>query len=473
MNPATSRPLNLGLDLADRALIISGPNAGGKTTALKTIGLTVLMVQSAVPAPLDPRSRMPVFEDVLANIGDEQNILEGQSTFSAHIRRIGQILRDAGPGTLVLLDELGTATDPEEGGALAVAILENMTERGTLTIVSSHLGVLKNWAFNYDHARNASFRLSEVDRKPTYRLSLDMIGISEALVVAEQAGLPPEVLERARSLRPEGEGDATALLLSLRHKDTELAAELEEARRISSELESRVKELDEVEARLRQEKRNYRTQMNQEKEHELMELRAKVEKMIAKRPPKEDLLAAKGEIEKAQARTAMSRDTEVAETPERTTSRRLAVGDRVHVRSLREDGIVQQVDEKRRLLRVAVGRVVANVKFADVERKPDLPKRGGKDEPEQRGVFYRRPQNAESILDLHGVRVEEALARTDKFIDDALASGLNGIKLMHGQGSGALRKALHEFLRTNPVIKNYRYATAEEGGGGVTVVQFE
>jgi DNA mismatch repair protein MutS2 len=476
-NPGGSRPLNLGLDTADRALIISGPNAGGKTTSLKTIGLTALMVQSALPAPLDPRSRMPVFEDVLANIGDEQNILEGQSTFSAHIRRIAQMLRSAGPGSLVLLDELGTATDPEEGGALAVAILENLVARGTLTIVSSHLGALKNWAHNTPQARNASFRLSDADRRPTYRLSLDMVGISEALVVAEQAGLPPEVLERARSLRPEGEGDATALLMTLQKKDAELSAELDEARRLRDEAEARMAELDDMNTRLREEKRTYRNQMMQDKERELTELRAQVERMIAKMPAKEEVLRARAAIEQAQQRAAGERKTEHQESPFDQTVRPLQRGDKVHVRTLREDGEVQQVDAARGMARVAVGKVIANVKMADLERlappKPVPPRQKGAAEDDlPRGVFYRRPQFANSVLDLHGNRVEEALNRTDKFMDEALAAGLNGIKVMHGQGSGALRKALHEYLRTNPVVKNYRYATPEEGGGGVTIVQF-
>lgn len=468
-SPQASRPLNLGLDQADRALIISGPNAGGKTTALKTIGLTALMVQSGVPAPLDPRSRMPVFEDVLANIGDEQNILEGQSTFSAHVRRIGQILNSSGPGSLVLLDELGTATDPEEGGALAVAILENLVERGTLTIVSSHLGVLKNWAHSNESARNASFRLGEKDRKPTYRLTLDMVGISEALVVAENAGLPPEVLARARSLRPEGEGDATALLLSLKRKDAELTTELEEARRAREEAEEKLAALEEQEAALREARRTYRNQLMAEKERELVDLRAQVERVIAKLPSKEDLLAAKKLIEETQQRTRKERDTEVEETAPGKHARPLAAGDYVHVRTLREDGIVQQVDANGRMARVALGKIVVNVRVTDLERK--LAPR--KEDNPNRMVFYRRPELVSSVIDLHGQRVEEAIANTDKFIDEALASGLNGVKLMHGQGSGALRKGLHEYLRTHPVVKLYRYATAEEGGGGVTVVEFK
>lgn len=469
-NPESSRPLNLGLDTVDRALIISGPNAGGKTTALKTIGLTALMIQSALPAPLNPRSRMPVFENVLANIGDEQNILEGQSTFSAHIRRIAQILKAAGSASLVLLDELGTATDPEEGGALAVAILEHLVDHGALTIVSSHLGILKNWAHNTPHARNASFSLSGSDRRPTYRLSLDMVGISEALVVAEHAGLPAAVLERARSLRPEGEGDAAALLMSLRRKDSALSEELEEAKRLREEAEIRMAELDDMNSRLREDKRTYRTRMLQEKDRELAELRAQVERLIAKMPRKDEVVHTRDTIRRAQEQVAVDRKTEREESPLKQGVRPLSEGDRVHVRTLREEGIVQQVDSGRGMARVAVGKIVVNIRISDLER---LAPRKIDEDDDQRRIFFKRPQFANSILDLHGNRVEEALNRIDKFIDEALTAGLSNIKIMHGQGTGALRKALHEYLRTNPIVKTYRYATPEEGGGGVTIVEFK
>lgn len=471
--PAASKPLNLGLDQENRALIISGPNAGGKTTALKTIGLSCLMVQCAVPAPLDPASRFPIYEDILANIGDEQNILEGQSTFSAHVRRIAQILDASGPGSLVLLDELGTATDPEEGGALAVAILEHLIDRGTLTVVSSHLGVLKNWAYNHPGARNASFRLSEVDRRPTYRITLDMVGISEALVVAEQAGLPAEVMQRARALRPEGEGDATALLLSLRSKETELEQELIEARKMREAAELRVMELEELDATLREDKRTYRQKIMQEKERELTELRAEIERKIAGLPRKEDLLAAKREIEQAQARARKQRDNEADDTSSATAVRRLTPGDTVYVRTVRENGIVQKVDEGRGQVQVALGKVVMTLKLRDVDAAPKHRDADQAKQDDSRKVFYKRPGMASSVIDLHGFRVEEAIDAVDQFIDQALVSGLNGVKLMHGQGSGALRRGLHEYLRTNPVVGNYRFATAEEGGGGVTVVEFK
>jgi DNA mismatch repair protein MutS2 len=473
-DPQASRPLNLGLDAVDRVLVITGPNAGGKTTALKTIGLTCIMVQSGVPAPLDNHSRLPIFSNVLANIGDEQSILEGQSTFSAHIRRIAQIIKASDRESLVLLDELGTATDPGEGGALAVAILETLSDRGAVTIVSSHLGVLKTWAHSHEHGRNASFRLSDKDHRPTYRLALDMIGISEALVVAEQVGLPAEVLERARSLRPQGEAESTALLLSMQEKEQRLAEELEAAQKIRYDLEDRQRELNNMEAELREDKRRFRQKMLDEKERAISEMRSRVEATIAKLPSKQELLAAKLSLEEEQAEViaAAERDHKADDAKAAKRTGTPEPGERVRVKTLNDEGVVQSVDAGRGQARVTVGRVVATVKLADLQR---LPKK--KQHEVSAGatghVHYRRPDSPQSTLDLHGNRVEEALGKIDNFFDQALASGFSNAKLMHGQGSGALRRAIHDFLRTHPVVGNYRYATADEGGGGVTVVEFK
>ncbi|MGI8905737.1 MAG: endonuclease MutS2 [Candidatus Sumerlaeaceae bacterium] len=474
-NPEASRPLNMGLDAVDRVLVITGPNAGGKTTALKTIGLTCIMVQSGVPAPLDSRSRLPVFSDVLANIGDEQSILEGQSTFSGHIKRIAQIIRASDRESLVLLDELGTATDPGEGGALAVAILETLSDRGALTIVSSHLGVLKTWAHSHDHGRNASFRLSDRDHRPTYSLTLDMIGISEALVVAEQVGLPPEVLERARALRPHGEAESTALLLSLQEKEQRLAEELEAAERLRYGLEDRQRELNNAEAQLRDEKRKFRQKMLDDRERAITEMRARVEATIAKLPGKQELLQVKRELEEEQAsiRSEAVREETTEEKRARKNTSPLQPGETVRVKALGEQGVIQSVDVGRNQARVTVGRVLATVKLSDLQRLPKPPEQEAQSEPTGGHVFYRRPEMPQSTLDLHGNRVEEAIGKIDKFFDQALASGFSSAKLMHGQGSGALRKAIHEYLRNHPVVGKYRYATTDEGGGGVTVVDFK
>lgn len=468
-SPETSHPLNLTLNFGDQNLVISGPNAGGKTTALKAIGLNSLMAQCAIPVPMDFRSRLPLYQDILANIGDEQNILEGQSTFSAQIKRINEIVRIAGPGSLVLLDELGTATDPAEGGALAVAILEYLANNGSQTVVSSHLSTLKVWAHNNTNARNASFRLSDIDQRPTYTLTLDVIGISEAIVVAAQVGLPKEILERAKVLLPEGDGDASSLLLSLQEKENRLERLLKEHAAVTQELAQKAEYLDLLETELREEKRTYKNRLMDEKERELSGLRAKVESMIAKLPSRQDLNDARKEVERTQQEVKQQRNRPDKDFTAPTGS--LAKGQRVRVKSLNDEGVIESVDESRKQTRVAIGKVVANVKFADIERLPEKPTIP--DDKKPKLIFYKRPQFADSVLDLHGKRVEEALNIVDKFIDDGLAAGLNSIKVMHGQGSGTLQRALHNFLRTHREVKQYRYATGEEGGAGVTIVHFK
>ncbi|MBX7244288.1 MAG: endonuclease MutS2 [Candidatus Sumerlaeaceae bacterium] len=471
--PDQSRPLNLQLDTTDRVLVITGPNAGGKTTSLKTVGLTVLMVQCAIPVPVNSRSHMPVFQNVLATIGDEQNVLEGQSTFSAHMRRIVGVLNQANDASLVLLDELGTATDPNEGGALAVAIVEALAERGSLTVISTHLSVLKNWAHSHPKARNAAFRLSDDDHRPTFRLIMDVPGISEALIVAEQVGIPKEIIERARALRPEGEQDVTALILSLQQKEQSLAEELSALQAATVELDFQKSEVARFEAKLREDKRRYRAEMLSEKEKAIGALRAKLEALIARQPSKQELNAARAEM--AGEVEAARRETQAAAAGDHPVlvPGTLKKGDAVLVRSLNDEGVIQEIFDKRGEARVMVRRMAVVVKLSDLDRvsavSPALPP-----QKTQTGhVHFQRPTDLSLTVDLHGSRAIEAIEKVEKQMDQALSAGMGYIRVVHGQGSGALRRALHDHLRGHPLVKTYRHGTPAEGGGAVTIIEFE
>lgn len=470
-DPVGSRPLDVALDTNDRVLVITGPNAGGKTTALKTIGLTVLMVQCAIPVPLSSRSHMPLFTHVLADIGDEQNVLEGYSTFSAHMRRIVKILKRADSLSLVLLDELGTATDPGEGSALAVAILETLAERGCLSVVSTHLSALKNWAFDYRYGRNASFRLSESDHRPTFHLSLDVPGISEALVIAEQVGLPAEIIARARSLRPDSERDVTGLLLSLQEKEQKLVDQLAENEKLHVELEAQKSDVDTLEALLREERRSYKTRMLEEKEHAVRELRARVESLIAHQPSKQELSQMRRVLEEETAGVAQERE-ELKGQPDHLEMLDLKAGDRVYVKNLNEEGIVQEANPRRGQVRVFVRSMLATVKLSDLAPLAKVKRQPVAEEPEA-GVNYKRPAGVPVSIDLHGWRAAEAIDEVEKFIDNALAAGMGYVRIVHGQGSGKLRRAIHDHLRGHPLISGYRYGTPSEGGGSVTIVEFK
>lgn len=492
-NPSASRALDLALDTTDRVLVITGPNAGGKTTALKTLGLTALMVQSGVPAPLDPRSRLPVFANILADIGDEQDLLEGFSTFSAHMRRIANILKRADGPTLVLLDELGSATDPGEGGALAIGILETLAARGCLVVSSSHLGSLKTWAFSHPAGRNASFRLGEQDRRPTFRLTMDLPGISEAFVIAEREGIPEEVLARARAFAPEGDRDVTELLMSLQDKEAKAAKMLESAEALRAEANEKTMELDRLDAKLRDDRRRFRAEILADRDKAVMDLKAKVESMIAGLPGKRELLAAKQALEAEAAEVEGAKEAARRGAPGGKAGRAdgiLRPGDRVYLRTLNEPGVVSSIDTDRGVAKVMIGRLMASARLGDI----DLVKRveeiegeasaGGLGAGDARttgktavaaggAVHFKRPDNPESMLDLHGMRVEEALERFEKFLDQALVAGFAHVKIMHGQGTGRLGKALHNHFRRHPNVKAFRYAEPHEGGGGVTVVEFK
>lgn len=466
-SPETSRPLSLRLEPQNKVLVITGPNAGGKTTALKTIGLTVLMVQCAIPVPADPRSVVPVFSDVLADIGDEQSVLEGVSTFSAHMQRIARILSQAGRASLVLLDELGTATDPAEGGALAVAILERLADAAGLTVVSTHLAVLKNWAAEHPGGRNASFRLSATDRKPTFQLVLDLPGISEALVIAEQVGLPAAIIERARALRPQVEHDATALLLSLQAKEEELQRELEKVTREKEELAVQWTMIEEARKELDEMRRRLKRDMLAEKEAFLREEKAKIEELIARQPSKRELAAAREEL-KEKINQVEKEHSSLTPAPVVDPST-LAEGQRVRVASLHASGQILRIDRKRNKITVAIGGKEIQVSFHDIEsiESQDQEAAGSS------RVVYSLRTEANFSIDLHGQRVEDAIAKLEKFIDSAYAHGLPYVKIIHGHGTGRLRKAIEKFLDEHPCVEKRRVGLPGEGGGAVTIAEFK
>jgi DNA mismatch repair protein MutS2 len=471
--PERSKPLHLPLDPSDLVLVVTGPNAGGKTTALKTVGLTAIMVQCAIPVPLDPRSQLPVFAHILADIGDEQDVLGGLSTFSAHMTRLARIMAKAGDGaTLLLLDELGTATDPGEGGALAVAILETLAERRCTTLVTSHLPSLKTWALQHPNGRNASFRLSETDRSPTFRLTLDLPGISEAFTIAERAGLPPEVIRRARNLRPDSDLDVTALVLKLQEKEASLDEAIAEQARIQDHLEERLAATEALEQRLKDERRSLKKDLLDQTQRQLNALRLEVERFIASgAPSKEELLRAKKEIEGAMEQTGRELAAERAQPAIGGASGELRNGDRALLLTFQEEVSVLEVLPRKGQARVAMGKVTMAVNLSDLQRLGPAPQSGKESTSASRvTVSYKRPAMPDSTLDLHGLRIEDALPKVDQFLDQAILSGFIHVRIMHGQGTGRLGRALHKHFRDNPAIRGFRYAQAHEGGGGVTIV---
>jgi len=464
----SSVPISLRLEEGNRVLVISGPNAGGKTTTLKTIGLLSMMAQSGLAVPAFTDTRFPLFQKWFVDIGDAQDVTEGVSTFSAHIRNIARILREAGEKSLVLLDELGTATDPTEGGALAVSILEKIAERAGLTIATSHLSPLKAWAHDFPAARNASFRLDEKTHQPTFHILLDVPGASEAFLIAEREGLPEGIMKRAAGLLPKGEADLSQLIASLHRREKEIEANREEIKNLLKEqkiLRSRILELQDF---LRQKERRLEEDMLAEKETLLREAREFVEKQIAEFPSRRRA---------SEARKQISRELESVQKEKKAAQKiqtkpvdpdRFREGMSAIVTALNESGEIRSIDRVRMQATLFVKGMVVTAPLSGLkipEKEESATERGTR-------VSFQRKADMNFELDLHGMRVEEMLPVVERFLNDALLADLPYVRLVHGIGTGALRRALHDYLRTMPFIREYRYGGPEEGGGGVTIVQF-
>jgi DNA mismatch repair protein MutS2 len=469
-SPDTSIPLDLPLGEDDHALIISGPNAGGKTTALKTVGLLTIMFQSSMPVPVHPDSTFRIFHRVLADIGDEQDVTSGLSTFSSHVRRISQMLKNADESTLVLIDELGTATDPTEGGALAVAVVETLLERHCLILVTSHLALLKSWAESHDQARNASFFLDPRTHRPTFRMRLDVPGVSEALVIAQQMGLDEAIIRRAYDLLPEGVYDLNKILVRLEERERLLAAELGEAAKRERAAREQLQKAEREREELQEQRRNLRHDFVEEKENWLRDVRQRIEEQIAKLPSREAVVEAKREVQGLQERVKAERASIDRVAPfAPTVFDRLQPGRRVRVEMLHDEGEVVDVDRDRQ-------RVLVAVRNMQIELTPDQVKLIDETErPAMMGKGYRAParEALSPEIELHGLRVEEALERVDKHIEKALRHDFAQVRLRHGRGTGALRRAIHDFLRTHQSVKSFRAAEQDQGGDGVTVAELK
>lgn len=515
-SPGTSIPVTMLLDPQDRCLVFSGPNAGGKTTAMKTVATLSYLAQCGSPVPAFPDSTIPVFSNLLADIGDQQDLQAGLSTFSGHIRRIKQLWEKSGPRTLVLLDELGTGTDPQEGVALALALLESFLKRSRLTITTSHLNPVKQWAEDTAGARNASFSLDPGTRHPTFKLRLDIPGASEALEIASREGLPTSILAKARELVGERHLQMGEMLRRIEDRERKLAAAVKDA-------EARAQSLAEQESvararaeLLREERREQKLKAIAEREKAVAEVRTRLEALIADLPSEDQLARRREGL--VRARLDLLRESQMSASERRRLAESETewtapiVGQRMFVKNLRQWGVVRQLDDAGRRVRIQVGGIEVAAKAEDLldydpsERRQEqidkselqaLNVPGEKRHTKRSRKIKHALRDAQQMdfgpaqappvllggirignisrpgsmtLDLHGMRVEEALAEVDRFLDRALLSSFPYVKILHGTGSGRLYKAVHEYLRSHPAPKKFRFGTPEEGGGGITIV---
>lgn len=478
-------PLNVSLRPSDTVLVISGPNAGGKTTAAKTIAALCLMAQTATPLPAGSNTALPLFSAFFADIGDYQDISRGVSTFTSHVGEVKRVLDNVRPGSLVVLDELGTATDPVEGAVLAEAILEELTERTARTIVTSHLPSLKSLHLTRSWARSASVGLNPETEKPNFTLSMDVPGESSGLTIARQLGIPENIIARAYSLMSDQQRDFTHALESVtteKGKVQKASRELQQERREVMQAKSRYEELlramDADKAKLKLEKLKFRQDVQSEKKKILRAAKSRVEKMIAQLPSRKELVRSRKILEE-EVRQLEEESQQTAEAIEKATTvpRRdlpldeIREGMVVYARNLRQAGTVKAVYPTRNKVDLMVDGMLFNVDADQLAEhlgeETHRPTFSGKTSTPRKDL-------PATELNLVGERVEKAIALLDRFLNDASLSRIEQVRVIHGYGTGALRKGVREFLTGHPLVDGFRAEDeSEPQGGAVTIVRMK
>jgi DNA mismatch repair protein MutS2 len=470
-------PFSLEMSGTERTLLISGPNTGGKTVLLKALGLFSALVQSGIPAPVASGSRIAIFDDIYADVGDEQSIFASLSTFSAHLKNLAEVISSATEHSLVLIDELGSGTDPIEGAALGGAILEALTRRGTLSIATTHLGALKELATQVDGVINASLQFDPVALAPTYRLTKGVPGRSYGISIARRLNLPTEILARAEERIPADERRVTALLGELEAREKTLSAIEREAAEVAENAKERARRVAEREKSVSERERELERSSRREARQYLLEARAEVERTIrelkaASEAGEEAAREARKRVESLAGEQGQELDRierEALRQPVARPSEEVSAGDFVEVETL--GGKIGRVVEIRDgevivavgVMKVAVPRASLRVSTSE-SAAPEVAVAVRGDLPEV---------HAQSEIDLRGMRVGEIDDIVMHAVDAAIRADLKTLRIIHGKGTGALRERVTEMLRKESRVTSFRLGAWNEGGAGVTVVELK
>ncbi|MBN2354268.1 MAG: endonuclease MutS2 [Spirochaetales bacterium] len=462
-------PIDLALEPDERVLLITGPNTGGKTVTLKTVGLLACLNQFGMEIPAAEGTALPAFDCVFADIGDEQSLEQSLSTFQAHMNNVSLIVAHATARSLVLLDELGAGTDPQEGTAIAMALLDHFVEKNTMTFATTHHGVLKNYGFLKKGVVNASVEFDAEKLRPTYKIVMGIPGESHALAIAGRAGLPEALTRRATKYLDEERTDIAKLVEELVREKKQLREQgiAQQAKESAARDTLRRAELKELS--LRQRERELRERGLGELERFLSESRRDLERIIREiREGANEEAVSRGRalVERLEERIGEERETveKLAVPPPPGEIGPLEKGSRVRVRSSGSEGTIVREAKDGKFV-VSVGNIRLTLASDELEAVPDV-------EPEVTVEFrpvHDAPPPAYE-LNVRGFRYADALRALEKQIDAVLVAGVKEFTILHGKGTGALRTGIHEYLASSPYVESYRFARPEQGGAGKTVV---
>ena len=449
-------PTNIELGRDWTTLLITGPNTGGKTVTLKTIGLMCLMAQSGLHVPADERTSLPVLKEIFADIGDEQSIEQSLSTFSSHMKNIIEIFRNAGEGSLVLLDELGAGTDPLEGAALGIAELERLKEAGALVAATTHYTELKKYALSTPGVENASMEFNVETLSPTYKLRVGLPGKSNAFEISEKLGLDKSIIERAAELMGEEQLEFEEAVSRVEADQAAAEARLAEAGR---EREAAQEAMSEAEKELAKELRDIQHRKKNAGFNE---------GHIAGG-------AAEGRRKLRQAESALkpadAPKVETIQTGKMPDPEDLKIGMRVKYTKLDQTGDVESIPDSRGNFRIRLGSIRMTVNVKDVVIAESEPQ-GNKEKKKAKygNMSFGKTKTVSTEINLIGMNLDDATDRMNKYIDDAFLAGLKTVNIIHGRGSGILRKGLRAELRRNKHVESYKSAPYDQGGEGNTIV---
>ena len=484
LDPSKVVPTNIYLGDEFTTLLITGPNTGGKTVSLKTIGLFTLMGQVGLHISAFDKSELAIFDNIFSDIGDEQSIEQSLSTFSAHMKNIVSILDEVTDNSLVLLDELGAGTDPTEGACLAISIIQYLHDRKIRTAVTTHYSELKVFALSTKGVSNASCEFDVATLKPTYNLLIGIPGKSNAFAISQRLGLPDYIINDAKSLLSKEDEKFEDVITDLEISKKSLLLEQERAESFRLEAEKLKKDVE-----------NQRRKIREQKEKILLKATEDAKRIVAQAKIDSDNIVK--EIQKLAKEKANQNDInnqrqklkdklskidgKLEHFTSKTKQKRVAPedikkGDTVFIHSMGQPGVVTSLPNSKGEIMVNIG--IMNIKtsikdiYIDKNYTP-IPKEQPKPRKVGGGIKSNKVRNISFEIDLRGLYVDEAIIKIDKFIDDAYLSGMDTISIIHGKGTGALRIGIHEFLRKHSRVKNYRLGEFGEGDAGVTIVELK